>query len=63
LGLNFVAFSAERTRYDRMLARMFGIAPDGVRDRLTDFSRPVSSAYYFAPSLNALNAVALAYAA
>ena len=57
-GLNFVAFSAERSRYDRMLARMFGRDADGVRDRLTDFSRPVSGAYYFAPSLNALNALA-----
>jgi len=57
-GLNFVAFSAERSRYDRMLSRMFGLAPDGLRDRLTDFSRPVSGAYYFAPSLNALNALA-----
>jgi porphyrinogen peroxidase len=57
-GLNFVAFSAERSRYDRMLACMFGNDPDGVRDRLTDFSRPVSGAYYFAPSLNALNALA-----
>ena len=41
-----------------MLARMFGTAADGVHDRLTDFSRPVSGAYYFAPSLNALNALA-----
>jgi putative iron-dependent peroxidase len=57
-GLYFVAFSAERARYDRMLARMFGNAPDGVRDRLTDFSRPVSGGYYFAPSLNALNQLA-----
>jgi porphyrinogen peroxidase len=57
-GLHFVAFSAERSRYDRMLARMFGLSPDGVRDRLTDFSRPVSGAYYFAPSLNALNELA-----
>jgi putative iron-dependent peroxidase len=53
-GLYFVAFSAERSRYDRMLARMFGNAPDGLRDRLTDYSKPVSCAYYFAPSLNAL---------
>ena len=53
-GLCFVAFSAERSRYDQMLARMFGNAPDGLRDRLTDFSKPVSCAYYFAPSLNAL---------
>ena len=57
-GLYFVAFSADPTRYDRMLARMFGTAGDGVRDRLTDFSRPVSGAYYFAPSLNALRELA-----
>jgi len=57
-GLYFVAFSAERSRYDRMLARMFGTAGDGVRDRLTDFSRPVGGAYYFAPSLDVLNELA-----
>jgi putative iron-dependent peroxidase len=57
-GLYFVAFSAQRSRYDRMLARMFGTAGDGVRDRLTDFSRPVSGAYYFAPSLDVLNELA-----
>jgi porphyrinogen peroxidase len=56
-GLFFVAYSAERSRFDRMLARMFGTSADGVRDRLTDFSRPVAAAYYFAPSLNALNAL------
>ena len=55
-GLYFVAFSADRSRFDRMLARMFG--NDGVRDRLTDFSTPVSGAYYFAPSNTALRAVA-----
>ena len=57
-GLYFVAFSADPSRYERMLARMFGTSRDGVRDRLTDFSRPVSGAYYFAPSLNALNELA-----
>ena len=54
-GLYFVAFAADPTRFDRMLARMFGTAPDGLSDRLTDFSRPVSGAYYFAPSLEALS--------
>jgi deferrochelatase/peroxidase EfeB len=29
-----------------------------VVDRLTEFSRPVSGAYYYAPSLNALNQLA-----
>jgi porphyrinogen peroxidase len=57
-GLYFVAFSADPTRYDRMLARMFGTTGDGVHDRLIDFSRAVSGAYYFAPSFDALNALA-----
>jgi putative iron-dependent peroxidase len=53
-GLYFVAFSADRTRFDRMLGRMFGIDPDRVHDRITDFSRPVTGAFYFAPSLSCL---------
>jgi putative iron-dependent peroxidase len=55
-GLYFVAFSADPLRFERMLSRMFGI--DGPRDRLTDFSRPVSAGYYFAPSNTALRALA-----
>jgi hypothetical protein len=42
-----------------------GVAPssrpspgEGARDRLTDFLRPVSRAYYFAPSLDVLNELA-----
>ena len=53
-GLNFLAFAADRARFDRMLARMFGPNDDGLHDRLADFSRPVSGAYYFAPSLSVL---------
>jgi deferrochelatase/peroxidase EfeB len=49
-----VAFSTERDRYDRML----GATEDGVHDRLTDLWRPPSGAYYFAPSLAALDALA-----
>jgi putative iron-dependent peroxidase len=52
-GLYFVAFSADPSRFERMLRRMFG--EDGVRDRLTEFTRPVSSAAYFAPSLEDLD--------
>ena len=37
-----------------MLARMFGLDPDGLHDRLTDFSRPVTGAFYFAPPLSLL---------
>ncbi len=57
-GLYFVGFSADLSRFDRMLERMFGLADDGLHDRLTDFSRPVSGSYYFAPSLDALNELA-----
>ncbi len=53
-GLYFVAFSADPSRFDRMLARMFGAAGDGLHDRLTEFSRPVSGSYFFAPSLTLL---------
>jgi putative iron-dependent peroxidase len=55
--LYFVAFSADRTRFDKMLARMFGTAGDGVHDHLTDFTKPVSGSYYFAPSLEAIAAL------
>jgi porphyrinogen peroxidase len=55
-GLYFVGFSAELSRFDKMLARIFGVT-DGVRDHLTDFTRPVTGSYYFAPSLEALRAL------
>ena len=38
INLYVLAFSADRTRFDRLL----------------DFSRPASAAYYFAPALNVL---------
>jgi porphyrinogen peroxidase len=57
-GLYFVAFSADPARFDVMLARMFGLTDDGEHDRLTEFSRPVSAGYYFAPSSNVLNRLA-----
>ena len=53
-GLQFIAFSADRARVDRMLGRMFGLDADGLHDRLTDFSRPVTGAFYFAPPLSLL---------
>jgi len=54
-GLHFVAFIAQPDRFTKMLRRMFG-ADDGVRDRLTEFSVPVTGAYWFVPSLEALGA-------
>jgi putative iron-dependent peroxidase len=55
-GLMFVAFAADPTRMVRMLERMFGASADGIRDRLTAFSTPVTGATYFVPSLEALGA-------
>lgn len=52
-GLVFLAFSADQLRLSRMLDRMLGI-DDGIRDRLTDFSRAVASAWYYAPTLEQL---------
>lgn len=49
-GLLFLAFSCRLGRFDVLLRRMAGDWADGVRDRLTDFSTPVSGSYWFAPS-------------
>jgi putative iron-dependent peroxidase len=57
LGLYFLAFSADPSRFTKMLQRMFGVNGDGLHDHLTDFTRPVSGAFYFAPSLDALDGI------
>lgn len=57
LGLYFLAFSADPSRFTKMLHRMFGLSGDGLHDHLTDFTKPVSGAHYFAPSLDALDGI------
>lgn len=52
-GLYFVAFSADPHRFERMLSRMYGME-DGIVDRLTEFSEPVSGSAWFVPSLEDL---------
>ena len=49
-GLYFLAFSCDAHRFDVQLRRMFGVSGDGEHDRLIEFSEPVSSSYWFAPS-------------
>jgi putative iron-dependent peroxidase len=51
-GTMFVGFAAKQQPLQRMLASMAGL--DGTRDDLTRYTAPVSGAYYFVPSLNAL---------
>ena len=52
-GTMFVGFSSEQGRLEKMLLSMAGVG-DGVRDALTRFTRPVTGAYYFIPSIAAL---------
>ncbi|MCB0966173.1 MAG: Dyp-type peroxidase [Ilumatobacter sp.] len=52
-GLMFLAFSADRARLQTMLERMAGV--DGIRDRITDFSTPTDSAWYYVPPIDLLH--------
>lgn len=51
-GTLFIGFSAEQARMQRMLEQMAGI--DGPRDALTYYTVPLTGAYYFVPSVQAL---------
>lgn len=57
VGTVFIGACADPSVTDTMLNRMFGAAPDGLRDALTEFSAPVSGSYYFAPAMEDLTAV------
>jgi porphyrinogen peroxidase len=52
-GTMFVGFCAEQRPLRAMLDSMAGI-PDGVRDALTRYTTPVTGAYYFIPSAEAI---------
>ena len=52
-GTTFVGFSRDRERLDAMLGSMTARA-GGRRDRLTDFTRALTGAYYFVPAREAL---------
>lgn len=53
-GLYFLAFSCAVRRFDVQLHRMFGVSDDGLHDRIIEFSEPVTSSYWFAPSQESL---------
>ena len=52
-GTMFVGFSSQQSRLARMLESMAGVV-DGVRDALTNYTTPLTGAYYFVPSLRDL---------
>jgi putative iron-dependent peroxidase len=55
VGLYFIAFCKTQAPLRERLRAMYG-ADGGVRDRLTDFSNPASGSFYFAPSVETLDA-------
>src|SRR5438445_6045168 len=52
-GTIFVGFSADQGRLTAMLESMAG-PTDGVRDALTRYTTPLTGAYYFIPSIEAI---------
>jgi porphyrinogen peroxidase len=55
-GTMFVGFSADRQPLQAMLESMAGLA-EGPRDALTDYTRALTGAYYFIPSIESLQAL------
>ena len=56
-GLYYVAFACDPDRLDIQLRRMYGLTDDGLHDRLIEFSRAVTGAYWYAPGTGDLEAV------
>jgi putative iron-dependent peroxidase len=56
-GLFFIAYSKTLDIPERMLRRMMGVNGDGLHDHLMDFTRAVTGAHFFAPSLRVLKAL------
>jgi len=56
-GTMFVGFAAEKAPLETMLESMAGLK-SGARDALTRYSHPVTGAYYFVPSIEAVARVA-----
>jgi putative iron-dependent peroxidase len=56
-GLYFAAYTKSLDVFDLMLARMMGATTDGLHDRLMEFSRAVTGATFFVPSLETLSSL------
>ena len=50
-GLYFLSFACDIARFDIQLQRMFGTVDDGLHDKLLEYSQPLTSSYWFAPSI------------
>jgi porphyrinogen peroxidase len=56
-GLYFAAYTKSLDVFDVMLARMMGTTGDGLHDRLMEFSRAVTGATFFVPSIETLSSL------
>ncbi len=56
-GLFFLQYANDLTSTDTMLQRMYGLAEDGLHDRLLDFTTAVGGGYFFAPAQDMLNSL------
>ena len=59
-GLFFIAYARDLTIFEKMLNNMYGVAGDGLHDHLMDYTRAVSGAFFFTPSLEVLGSFASA---
>lgn len=55
-GLMFVAFACEQSRIQIQLEHMFGLAADGLHDRVVEFSTARTGSFWFVPSAGDLHA-------
>jgi len=53
-GLFFIAYAKEITTFDLMLARLYGTSGDGVSDKLLEYTKAITGAYFFTPSMDLL---------
>ena len=56
-GVFFIAYTKNLNIPERMLSRRYGTDGDGLHDHLMDFTRAVSGATFFAPSLPILKSL------
>ena len=55
-GLYYVALACDLYRFDIQLRRMYGLTDDKLHDRLIEFSRAVTGAYWYVPGTGDLEA-------
>jgi putative iron-dependent peroxidase len=56
-GLYFAAYTKSLDIFDSMLAQMMGTTADGLHDRLMEFSRAVTGATFFVPSIETISSL------